>query len=242
MTNPRGTTGTGRRPLRERPAGWPVGSFDSYADAQEAVDNLSDREFPVDKLVIVGVDLMEVESVTGRLTWGRVLAGGAASGAWMGIFFGLLFGLFTPNAFFLPILAGIVVGAIFGMVLAAVPYAMSQGARDFTSQTQIVAGRYDILCDPPRAPQPRDATAGMTLGHRGRASLPQTPAAPAPAQASGTGWAGESRPVQDDAPIDDVARDDVPGDGAVGDETVRDDTTGGEPEAGRRDWDPPRLG
>lgn len=243
MTNPRGTTGAGRRPLRERPAGWPVGSFDSYADAQEAVDNLSDREFPVDKLVIVGVDLMEVESVTGRLTWGRVLAGGAASGAWMGIFFGLLFGLFTPNAFFLPILAGIVVGAIFGMVLAAVPYGMSQGARDFTSQTQIVAGRYDILCDPQLAPQARDAIAGMNLGHRGRAGLPQTPApaatagptepaapqTPAPGAQNTGGWAGESdttaRPVHDDAPIDDVPRDDVPRTGAVGGETVRGDAS-----------------
>lgn len=58
---------------REVPTGWPVGSFTTYQEAQEAVDTLSDKEFPVEKLTIVGVDLMQVESITGRLTWGKVL-------------------------------------------------------------------------------------------------------------------------------------------------------------------------
>ena len=91
MTNPN------RRQLqiREVPSGWPVGSFDTYAEAQEAVDSLSDREFPVEKLTIVGVDLMQVENITGRLTWGRVLGGGALSGLWMGMFIGLIFALFA---------------------------------------------------------------------------------------------------------------------------------------------------
>lgn len=149
--------------LRERPSGWPVGSFDHYAQAQKAVDTLSDNNFPVDKLTIVGVDLMEVESVTGRLTWGRVLGGGAISGAWMGIFIGLLLGIFNAN-YVAPILTGIVMGAAFGAVMAAVPYALSRGQRDFTSATTIVAGRYDVLCEPNLAPQARDAIARMNLG------------------------------------------------------------------------------
>ncbi len=66
---------------RQRPSGWPVGSFESYLDAQAAVDKLSDQEFPVDALTIVGVDLLEVENVTGRLTWGKVIGSGALSGA-----------------------------------------------------------------------------------------------------------------------------------------------------------------
>ncbi|MBC3186161.1 magnesium transporter [Corynebacterium sp. zg-331] len=150
-------------PSRQRPSGWPVGSFESYAQAQRAVDTLSDNNFPVNKLTIVGVDLMEVESVTGRLSWGRVLGGGAMSGAWMGVFIGLLLGIFEAN-FLSPILTGIVIGAFFGVIMAAVPYAMSRGQRDFTSATTIVAGRYDILCDPQLAPQARDAIAQMNIG------------------------------------------------------------------------------
>lgn len=150
-------------PLRPRPTGWPVGSFDSYEDAQAAVDKLSDLQFPVKDLTIVGVDLMEVERVTGRLTWGRVLGGGALSGAWIGVFFGLLFGL-LGGGFFTALLTGMAIGVVFGVITAAVPYAMSAGRRDFTSRTEIVAGRYDVLADPARAAEARDiiARSGLT--------------------------------------------------------------------------------
>lgn len=144
--------------LKQQPEGWPVGSFNTYEEAQQAVDMLSDNEFPVAELTIVGVNLMEVEKVTGRLTWGRVIAGGAASGAWLGLFFGLVMGLMS-DFWFSSLLTGLVMGVIFGVVLAAVPYWASRGKRDFTSATQIVAGRYDILCNPDRARDARDMIA-----------------------------------------------------------------------------------
>ncbi|MFV8394234.1 magnesium transporter [Corynebacterium hindlerae] len=149
------------RPL---PSGWPVGSFQTYVEAQAAVDMLSDTgDFPVSELTIVGVNLMEVERVIGRLSWGRVLAGGAASGAWMGVFFGLLIGLFSEN-WISPLLVGIVMGLVFGTVSSAVSYASTQGRRDFSSKTQIVAGRYDVLCDPHHARAARDIIARANLG------------------------------------------------------------------------------
>lgn len=153
-----------RAPL-ERPSGWAVGSFSTYVEAQKAVDTLSDNKFPVEHLTIVGVDLMKVESVLGRLTWGRVLAGGAASGAWLGLFFGLLFGILT-GGFGMAILWGLLMGAIFGLVFAAVAYAFSGGERDFTSQTAIVAGRYDVICAPEHAEQARDMIASMGFAPR----------------------------------------------------------------------------
>ena len=52
-----------------------LGVFDAYADAQKAVDYLSDEEFPVENCLIVGTDLKQVERVTGRLTTGRVAHG-----------------------------------------------------------------------------------------------------------------------------------------------------------------------
>src|SRR3954464_5424683 len=79
------------------PKGWPVGSYPTYAEAQHAVDYLSDQEFPVQQVTIVGVDLMQVERVTGRLTWRKVLGGGVLSGAWLGLFIGLVLGIFSPN-------------------------------------------------------------------------------------------------------------------------------------------------
>ena len=146
--------------VTEVPTGWPVGSFSTYAEAQRAVDNLSDREFPVEKLSIVGVDLMQVEKITGRLTWPKVLGTGVLSGLWMGLFFGLLLSLISvPGAGLTMFVWAVVIGAIFGTVASAVAYAFTGGKRDFASATTIVAGRYDVLCEPDAAPQARDMIA-----------------------------------------------------------------------------------
>ena len=41
-----------------------LGVYDSYDDAQRAVDYLSDHEFPVQDVLIVGTDLKQLERVT----------------------------------------------------------------------------------------------------------------------------------------------------------------------------------
>ncbi|GAB3939707.1 general stress protein [Corynebacterium tapiri] len=151
-----------RMNLRGRPSGWPVGSFGTYAEAQKAVDALSDEKFPVEHLAIIGVDLIEVENVLGRLSWGKVLLGGAASGAWLGLFFGLLFSI-LGGPMLNALLWGILMGAIFGTIMAAVSYGVFGGRRDFTSQTAIVAGRYDVICHPDHATKARDMIVQMGL-------------------------------------------------------------------------------
>ena len=76
-----------------------LGVHDSYEDAQRAVDYLSDHEFPVQDVLIVGTDLKQLERVTGRLTRGRVIGAGALSGMWLGLFVGTIFALFDPSGF-----------------------------------------------------------------------------------------------------------------------------------------------
>ena len=153
---------TGRGLAREVPTGWPVGSFKTYAEAQRAVDALSDQQFPVEKLSIVGVDLMQVEKITGRLTWGKVLGTGVLSGLWMGLFVGLILSVFTePGSGWVMFFDTLVTGAIFGVIFAAVAYAFTGGKRDFSSATTIVAGHYDVLCEPDAAPQARDLISGQ---------------------------------------------------------------------------------
>ncbi|NED67370.1 magnesium transporter, partial [Streptomyces sp. SID10244] len=106
MTNPmrqgRGTPG-----LPTPPKGWPIGSYGTYAEAQHAVDYLADQDFTVQDVTIVGVDLMQVERVIGRLTWGKVVGGGIVSGAWLGVFFGLLVTLVVSGAGLAPLLFGL---------------------------------------------------------------------------------------------------------------------------------------
>ena len=57
-----------------------IGVFGTYSEAQRAVDALSDAGCPVQNCLIVCTDLRQLGRVTGRLTWGRVLLGGALSG------------------------------------------------------------------------------------------------------------------------------------------------------------------
>jgi hypothetical protein len=141
-----------------------VGSYAKYEEAQRAVDHLADNDFPVGDVTIVGVDLMLVERVIGRLTWGRVLATGAASGAWLGLFVGVVLSLFSATGSIGAILLGLGLGIVFGIVSGAITYGASRGRRDFTSSSQLVAGRYDVLCHPRSAEKARDMLAKLAIG------------------------------------------------------------------------------
>jgi hypothetical protein len=158
------TAFTNARPnpaLPTLPTGWPIGSYESYEQAQRAVDHLADSDFPVADVTIVGVEPMLVERVAGKLSWGRVLGNAAMSGAWFGLFVGLLLTMFTPGAGMLPIVIGLVAGVAFSMVFAAIGYGASRGRRDFISTSQLVARRYDVLSQPRNAERGRELLANL---------------------------------------------------------------------------------
>lgn len=144
-----------------------LGVFDRYEEAQAAVDYLSDQEFPVQEVLIVGTDLKRVERVTGRLTTGRVALGGALSGIWLGLFVGLIFALFaTPGDALMTVVWSVVFGAAFVTVWSLIGYALTRGQRDFTSVSQVVATRYEVLTEHKHAERARDL-----LDHRPGAQL-----------------------------------------------------------------------
>ena len=125
-----------------------LGVFDAYEDAQRAVDHLADHEFPVADVMIVGTDLKQVERVRGRLTTGKVVVGGLLSGIWIGVFVGLIFAMFEGSDGLLPrMLSTMAMGAVFGAVWAWLGYRSTGGRRDFTSISQVVASRYEVLCE-----------------------------------------------------------------------------------------------
>ena len=128
------------------PKGEVVATYETYNEAQLAVDTLAKADFPVKELSILGNDLKTVERVTGKLTWGRVALAGAASGAWLGVFFGLLFFIFSPDAAGLPfVFAAVLMGAGFGMLFGLVSYAVNRRRKDFTSTMQVIASNYQVI-------------------------------------------------------------------------------------------------
>jgi uncharacterized membrane protein len=122
-----------------------VATYPAYAQAQRAIDHLSDSSFPVEQTAIVGRDLSLVEQVTGRMTKTRAAAMGAAAGAWFGLFIGLFVGFFTIGPAWLSlVLAGLVIGAIWGAIFGFVAHWATRGQRDFASASAIVAARYEV--------------------------------------------------------------------------------------------------
>jgi hypothetical protein len=146
------------------PRGQVVGTYDTYVEAQRAVDFLSDQQFPVQHVSIVGSDLKMVENVLGRLTRGRAALAGAATGAWFGLFVGVLLSIFADkntNSFGL-VIAALLYGAAFGAIFGFVSHALSGGKRDFTSRSKIVASSYEIRCTWAEADKAREVLARMT--------------------------------------------------------------------------------
>lgn len=139
------------RGLGEQASRRVVGSYGSYAEAQRAVDHLSDEGFPVDRVSIVAEDLRFVERVTGRVGYGRAALQGAGSGASVGILFGFIFGLFSlidplVSALIL-VLYGLVFGAVLGAIVGLISHALSGGQRDFSSVGGMEADHYNVMTD-----------------------------------------------------------------------------------------------
>ncbi len=138
---------------------------ESYEDAQRAVDFLSDREIEVSGIQIIGRDVQLVETVTGRMSYGRAAGAGMVTGGWFGLLVGLLLGLFAnPDqdpSWVTLLLLGILWGAIFGIVYGLIAHAATRGRRDFSSRSKLQASRYDVTCPVSVAGKARQLLAEM---------------------------------------------------------------------------------
>jgi hypothetical protein len=193
------------------PTGQSIAVYDSYADAQRAVDYLADQQFPVQQLAIVGTDLKQIERVTGRLTWGKVLLGGLAGGAWIGLLIGLLFALFTPESTVRILIFSVIWAAIFGAALAAMGYAFSGGRRDFTSMSATIASKYEIFCHHQQAARARQLLAQLAMRGTGTVTPEATGGTPTGGSGSSVGpEAGTTPPASSVNPAPPPPQPDLP--------------------------------
>jgi hypothetical protein len=150
------------------PARQVIATFDNYADAERAVDYLSDKQFDVSKLAIVGREMEYHEQVLGRLNYGGAALRGAGTGALVGALIGWVFGLFNwidplISALVLAcygLVFGAVVGALFGLLM----HALQRGRRDFHSVSGLKPKYYDVLADATVA----DSAIALLGGDNGR--------------------------------------------------------------------------
>jgi hypothetical protein len=146
----------------------PIGSYETYSEAERAVDYLSDNGFPVERVAIIGSDVKLVEQVVGRLNHGGAALRGAGSGALTGLLIGWLFGIFN---WFTPVLAaftlalyGLVFGAVIGAIFGLVAHALQRGRRDFASVRVMTPSRYEVVADDAVADEAKDLLTKLTGG------------------------------------------------------------------------------
>src|SRR6478672_358677 len=124
---------SGVRP--NEPARQVIATFDNYADAERAVDYLSDQRFEVDRVAIVGRELEYVAQILGRMDYGTAALRGAGSGAVVGALIGWIFGLFNWVEPLISALVlagyGLVFGAIVGALFGLLVYALQRHRRVF---------------------------------------------------------------------------------------------------------------
>ncbi|MFD1935613.1 MULTISPECIES: general stress protein [Nonomuraea] len=135
----------------------PVAGYDSYLEAQKAVDRLSDERFPVQEVAIVGSGLKLMEKVLGRMTALKAAGLGALSGAWFGLLVGLFFAIFAVRVSLLALIVwGLIWGAIAGAVFGFISHLFTGGHRDFVASSQLIADRYEVLVAPAHAERARE--------------------------------------------------------------------------------------
>jgi hypothetical protein len=143
-----------------------LGVYERYEQAQHVVDYLSDNEFDVQHMAIVGTELKSVERILGRLTRGRIAAASAVSGAWTGLFIGLAFALFGKGNQLGFIVSVVIFGAVFWLVWGQIGFTVMtrRGARDFSSLTQVVATQYEVLVEHRFSERARELLVKMPSG------------------------------------------------------------------------------
>jgi Heat induced stress protein YflT domain len=146
---PDARTRAGSQPVTGSQSRRVIATYPDYAGAERAVDWLSDQDYAVEHVAIVGKGLRSVEQVSSRMSGGRAALIGAGYGALIGALFALLFGIFFDGPNFGGLLLySMANGVIFGALLAGMYYVIeSDGSRDFVSETSIVADRYEVHAD-----------------------------------------------------------------------------------------------
>jgi hypothetical protein len=101
--------------------------------------------------------------VTGRLTRQKAAIASTISGAWMGLFIGLAFALFGKGNQIGFVITVVVFGAVFGLIWSQIGFAALTrgGTRDFSSVTQVVATKYEVLVEHRLADRARELLMSM---------------------------------------------------------------------------------
>ena len=129
------------------PRGTEVATYENYQAAVAAIDQLVEKEFPVEKVSIIGSELRSIERVTSGLSYPKAALSGLASGVWFGLFIGLIMIIWNPNNSLNYLFAALALGAGFGIISGVATYAFSRRYKNYQSTNAVIATKYTIIVD-----------------------------------------------------------------------------------------------
>lgn len=162
------------------PSGRDLATFPSKESAEEAINYLHSKDFPVAQLLVQERGLTRINQVVGVVTWPKALLAGFTRGLMMGIFLALLFVLWKPAwAVFAPLIIGAF--AIFRAIERLVAWTIRSSSSGYpiafssslTAEKHVLMVREDyytarrLLLDNPRfqaAVVEQDAPSSVTAG------------------------------------------------------------------------------
>ncbi len=126
------------------PDGTEVASYASYDQALAALEVLSNNDFEVENVSVVGTDLYSVERIIGRVTWARAVSQAVMNGALWGAMIGIVLSVNQGNTM-VWVGACMLAGALITSCLSTAMFLIRRRRGDFYSQSQVVAGRYAVI-------------------------------------------------------------------------------------------------
>lgn len=133
------------------PKGTTLEEFTEYSEAVAYVEQLLGGDFPATSIAIVGTNLTSVERVRAKISYGKIAINGAVTGSWIGLLFFILFaGETDPTAStsaqpMASLGQAVLVGAGLGMLFQVIRFSISKTKRVFTSSSQMVAKKYEVM-------------------------------------------------------------------------------------------------
>ncbi len=134
-----------------------LATFPEYEQAQALVARLAETDFELDRISIVGRDLVNLEHVVRKLSYPQVALSSAVTGMTMGLLIGIALTLFLPDHNSGSIFPMVVIGGCLWVIMNVIGYSLNRSKRDFLSQSHIVASSYDVVCVPEFAADARRA-------------------------------------------------------------------------------------
>ncbi|MDY2941246.1 MAG: general stress protein [Varibaculum sp.] len=130
----------------EIPRGRTLGSFNSYAAAEAAVNKLIAGKYPAHQLAIVGDDLTLVEQVTGALSVWRVIGSALLSGVWFGLLIGLISTfIFTNIPSVLLLVISVAFFSLLMIIFRLLVFVTSSSRSGYVSIRNVAARTYRVV-------------------------------------------------------------------------------------------------